>query len=81
MNKSASRPCGTTTGWGCSGRHHHQRSQGRCYTKTYECIYESWLPQSGYELADNFDFEYYNDDFKDFAPDSVFYIYIPQKKP
>ncbi len=50
-------------------------------TKTYEYIYESWLAQSGYELADNFDFEYYDDDFKDFAPDSVFYIYIPIQKP
>jgi predicted transcriptional regulator YdeE/DNA-binding transcriptional MerR regulator len=48
--------------------------------KTYEYIYETWLPQSGYELAAKIDFEYYNEDFKDFAPDSVFYIYIPIKK-
>lgn len=47
--------------------------------KTYEYIYETWLPQSGYDLAEKLDFEYYNEDFKDFAPDSVFYIYIPIK--
>jgi predicted transcriptional regulator YdeE/DNA-binding transcriptional MerR regulator len=48
--------------------------------KTYEYIYESWLPQSGFQLADKIDFEYYDKDFKDFAPDSVFYIYLPIKK-
>ncbi|MCB2209343.1 MerR family transcriptional regulator [bacterium] len=47
--------------------------------KTYEYIYETWLPQSGYELAEKIDFEYYGKDFKDFAPDSVFYIYLPIK--
>ncbi len=46
-------------------------------SKTYEYIYEVWLPQSGYALASKMDFEYYDQDFKDFAPDSVFYIYIP----
>lgn len=46
-------------------------------SKTYEYIYESWLPQSGYQLAAKIDFEYYDQDFKDFAPDSVFYIYVP----
>jgi predicted transcriptional regulator YdeE/DNA-binding transcriptional MerR regulator len=49
-------------------------------SKTYEYIYESWLPQSGYQLAAKIDFEYYDQDFKDFAPDSVFYIYVPIKK-
>ena len=48
--------------------------------KTYEYIYEVWLPQSGYQLAAKIDFEYYDQDFKDFAPDSVFYIYLPVKK-
>jgi predicted transcriptional regulator YdeE len=48
-------------------------------SKTYEYIYETWLPQSSYELAQKLDFEYYNEDFKDFAADSVFYIYIPIK--
>jgi len=48
--------------------------------KTYEYIYETWLPQSNYKLAGKMDFEYYNADFKDFAPDSVFYIYVPVEK-
>jgi predicted transcriptional regulator YdeE/DNA-binding transcriptional MerR regulator len=48
--------------------------------KTYEYIYETWLPQSGYELAEKIDFEYYDQDFKDFAPDSIFYIYLPIRK-
>ena len=48
-------------------------------SKTYEYIYETWLPQSDYELAQKMDFEYYDEDFKNFAPDSVFYIYIPIK--
>jgi AraC family transcriptional regulator len=46
-------------------------------SKTYEYIYQTWLPQSGYKLAAKIDFEHYNADFKDFAPDSVFYIYLP----
>lgn len=48
--------------------------------KTYEYIYQTWLPQSGYKLAANIDFEYYDADFKDFSPDSVFYIYLPIEK-
>ena len=47
---------------------------------TYQYIYETWLPQSGYRLADKIDFEYYDADFKNFAPESVFYIYVPIKK-
>jgi len=47
---------------------------------TYAYIYESWLPQSGYKLPAKIDFEYYNEDFKDFQPNSVFYIYIPIEK-
>jgi AraC family transcriptional regulator len=46
---------------------------------TYQYIYQTWLPQSGYKLAGNIDFEYYDEDFKDFAPDSRFYIYVPVK--
>jgi len=48
--------------------------------KTYEYIYETWLPQSGYQVAAKIDFEYYDQYFKNFAPDSVFYIYVPIKK-
>jgi len=49
-------------------------------SKTYEYIYETWLPQSGYQISSRMDFEYYNEDFKNFAPDSIFYIYIPIEK-
>ena len=47
---------------------------------TYEYIYATWLPQSGYQLAAKIDFEYYNEDFKDFSPESIFYIYVPIEK-
>jgi predicted transcriptional regulator YdeE/DNA-binding transcriptional MerR regulator len=47
--------------------------------ETYNYIYHIWLPQSGHELAAKYDFEFYNEDFKDFAPDSRFYIYVPIK--
>lgn len=48
--------------------------------KTYEYIHETWLPQSGYEVTAKIDFEYYDQDFKNFAPDPVFYIYVPIKE-
>ena len=43
---------------------------------TYNYIYQVWLPKSGYKPLGGLDFEYYNEDFKDFAPDSRFYIYV-----
>ncbi len=46
---------------------------------TYNYIYQTWLPQSGYTTL-SFDMEFYNDEFHDFSPDSVLYIYIPVKK-
>ena len=46
---------------------------------TYRYIYETWLPQSGYQATGDLDFELYNEDFKDFAPDSRFYIYVALK--
>lgn len=46
---------------------------------TYEYIYSTWIPQSGFQLTGGPDFELYNEDFKDFAPDSKFYIYVPIK--
>lgn len=47
---------------------------------TYNYIYQVWLPKSGYQAAGNFDFEYYNEEFNNFSPDSRFYIYMPVKK-
>ena len=47
--------------------------------ETYQNIYQVWLPQSGLKIAAPFDMEVYTDEFKDFSPDSVFYIYVPVK--
>ena len=47
---------------------------------TYHYIYQVWLPQSGYKIKGGrggLDFELYDNEFKDFAPDSRFYIYVP----
>jgi AraC family transcriptional regulator len=47
---------------------------------TYEYIHQVWLPQSGHRIANAPELEVYDDKFKDFSPDSVFYIYIPVEK-
>lgn len=47
---------------------------------TYHYAYHTWLPQSGYEVAGPYDMEVYTEEFKNFEPDSVLYIYIPVKK-
>ena len=47
--------------------------------QTYNYIYATWFPKSGLEMADNIDFEWYDDRFKDFSPDSEFDIYVPIK--
>jgi predicted transcriptional regulator YdeE/DNA-binding transcriptional MerR regulator len=48
--------------------------------ETYSYIYESWLPQSDYELASTFDFEMYDAKFNNFAEDSELYLFIPIKE-
>ena len=48
-------------------------------SETYHNIYQVWLPQSGLEIVPGIDMEVYTEEFKDFAPDSVFYIYVPVK--
>ena len=47
---------------------------------TYEYIHQVWLSQSGYHLANGPELEVYDNKFKNFSPDSVFYIYIPVEK-
>jgi predicted transcriptional regulator YdeE/DNA-binding transcriptional MerR regulator len=48
--------------------------------ETYTRIYQEWLPQAGLEpLKAGLDLEVYTGEFKDFAPDSVMYIYVPVK--
>jgi len=45
--------------------------------ETYRNIYQVWLPQSGLKLhPDKFDMEIYDEAFKDFAEDSVMWIYV-----
>jgi AraC family transcriptional regulator len=46
----------------------------------FQEAYETWLPQSPYQVAYQFDFEFYQDGrFKDDAEDSEIDIYIPVK--
>lgn len=47
---------------------------------TYHNIYHVWLPQLGLKPAGNLDMEVYTEEFKGFAEDSVFYIYVPIKQ-
>lgn len=46
---------------------------------TFSYAYSTWLPNSGYELGDGPDLEWYDERFKNFAPDSEFDIMIPIK--
>ena len=48
--------------------------------KTYHNIYQVWLPEMGFTPIHRLDMEVYTDEFKDFAEDSVFYIYVPVKE-
>lgn len=47
---------------------------------TYHNIYNMWLKEMGYQPISPLDMEVYTDEFKNFAPDSVFYIYVPVEK-
>lgn len=44
---------------------------------TYAGICDDWFPRAGYKPTGGYDMEVYTEEFKDFAPDSVFYIYEP----
>ena len=46
---------------------------------TYSYAYATWLPNSGYEYDDASDLEWYDNRFKDFAPESEFDILLPIK--
>jgi AraC family transcriptional regulator len=43
---------------------------------TYEYIHQIWLPKSGKQIVNGLELEVYTDKFKDFSPDSLFYIYV-----
>ena len=49
-------------------------------SETYNYIYEEWLPESGYELADGDEVEWYDSRFKYDSADSQMDIHIPIKK-
>ena len=40
-------------------------------------IFDKWLPKSGYDLAEEFYFEFYDDQFQPNSPDSVIFIFVP----
>jgi AraC family transcriptional regulator len=48
--------------------------------ETYQAIYTTWLPESGYEAVYAHDFELYNEEFHPGDSDSTCYIYVPVKK-
>ena len=46
-------------------------------SETIEMIFDTWLPQSDYRLAEEFYFEFYDDHFQPGSPDSVIFIFVP----
>lgn len=46
---------------------------------TYHLIATEWFPRSGMKPTGGYDMEIYDERFKDFAPDSIMYIYEPVK--
>ena len=49
-------------------------------SSTFENIYQTWLPDSGYNPAADFYFEYYDDRFNPGSLDSVMFVYVPVEK-
>lgn len=47
--------------------------------RTYEQIHQQWLPESGYERTDSYEFEYYGNRFDILSPASELDIYFPVK--
>jgi AraC family transcriptional regulator len=45
--------------------------------QTFDHIYNTWLPNSGYERTDAPEFEYYGADYDPNDDDSPMYVYIP----
>ncbi len=44
---------------------------------TYNYIHQLWLPKLGYRHGNGPELEVYDDKFKAFSPNSLFYIYVP----
>ena len=45
--------------------------------KTFAAIFDTWLPESDYQHAEEFYFEYYDDHFQPGSSDSVIFIFVP----
>jgi predicted transcriptional regulator YdeE/DNA-binding transcriptional MerR regulator len=45
--------------------------------QTYHNIYQVWMPEAGLKPISGMDMEVYTEEFDDFSPKSVFYIYVP----
>lgn len=45
--------------------------------QSYDAIYGTWLPQSGYRRAPGAEFELYDETFQADDPHSTFYLYVP----
>ena len=48
--------------------------------QTVKMIFRDWLPSSGYQQAENFYFEYYDDRFHPGSPESVIFLYLPVRQ-
>jgi len=48
--------------------------------ETMTRIFDRWLPGSGYQLAEDYFFECYDDRFNPGSPDSVVFIYVPVRE-
>jgi AraC family transcriptional regulator len=48
--------------------------------QTYEYIYGTWMPQSGYQRASGVEFELYDDTFNSQDPTSTLSLYVPLTK-
>ena len=47
---------------------------------TIDTIFNDWLPGSGYQTAENYYFELYDDRFQPGSEDSVLFIFVPVKQ-
>lgn len=48
--------------------------------KSFDYIYSQWLPNSDYEIAAPYDFEFYDERFKNGGEDSELDIYLPVRQ-
>lgn len=49
------------------------------FAELFDTIYDDWLPNSEYEQAGSYNFEFFGDEFEPGSATSVMYIYVPIK--